>query len=292
MFNKNKISHFLSITSVILFYLMFIFVSESFSSVGDDIDDKKVHFMGFQKLEVNDSIMSINDPKVFNNVDSNLVNIFDSIQKEFGEPIKVKWGYRDPRTNRQVGGARNSAHIYGKALDLYLDSPSRESIKRLITISTKYNVLGLGVYSDAQVLHIDIDSTKGRRVWGSSYHSGSIPRWASVEVKQHLNKNVQSFKIIDKVLNISETKTEVKKEEPIKELKIEEKVERPKVEKCSTKLEIEKNVESVKIDYYIVKKGDTVYSLAKNNQTTVENLCKINNIKNYNIRIGQKIKFK
>jgi LysM repeat protein len=253
---------------------MFIFISESFSSVRNDAHDKKVHFMGFQKLEVNDTILSINDPDVFNKVDSNLINIFDSIQRDFGQPIKVKWGYRDQRTNRQVGGARNSAHIYGKALDLCLDSPSRESIKKLITISSKYNILGIGVYSDAQVLHIDIDTTKGRRVWGSSYHSSSVPRWASIEVKQHLSKNstlCDSIKVIKiKPVIVEDTKI-VKLEEPKKVIRSEEKTKS-------------------KIQYYTVKKGDTLYSLAKNNGTTVDSLCRINNIENFNIKIGQKIK--
>ena len=74
MFKKFKVSQFLSLFSVILFYLMFIFIFESFSSVGNDIQDKKIHFMGFQKIEVNDSVVSINDPSVFENVDSTLIS--------------------------------------------------------------------------------------------------------------------------------------------------------------------------------------------------------------------------
>ena len=176
-----------------------------------------------------------------------------------------------------VGGARNSAHLYGKALDIYLDEPSRESIKKLITISSKFNVLGIGVYSDAQVLHIDIDSTKGRRVWGSSYSSRSVPKWAMVEVKQHLSKR-------------SETDSTIKAVEPKVQVKVEPKVEvKKEIKKVETKVK-EVKKDSIKIEYYMVKKGDTVYSLAKNNQTTVEDLCRINKIENYNIKIGQKIR--
>jgi len=262
--SKVKIPHFKFGFWMIFIYGMFIFITESFSFEKEPID-KKVHYMGFQKMETVDSIVSINDISIFNKVDSNLVNIFDSIQSDFGKPIKIKWGFRDPKTNRNVGGARRSAHMSGKALDLYLDKPNRDSIKRLITISSKYNILGIGVYSDAQVLHIDIDSTKGRRVWGSSYSSRSIPRWAYTEVKNHLSKNIK--------INTS-TKNVVTPIEP-------KKVEVKKIE-----------VKEVKIKYYTIKKGDTVYSLAKNNGTTVDELCKLNNIKNYNIKIGQKIKLK
>ncbi len=38
---------------------------------------------------------------------------------------------------------------------------------------------------------------------------------------------------------------------------------------------------------YVVKVGDTIYSIAKKNQTTVSNLMEINNLKSNNITIGQ-----
>ena len=44
-------------------------------------------------------------------------------------------------------------------------------------------------------------------------------------------------------------------------------------------------------NYYIIKKGDALSKIAKENNTTVENLVKINNIKNPNlIYVGQKIR--
>lgn len=271
---KSKISQFGFGFWMILSYCMFIFISESFSN-GTEPEVKKVHFMGFQKIEPVETIVSINDSAVFTKVDSNLVNIFDSIQSEFGKPIKIKWGFRDPKTNRMVGGARNSAHMSGKALDLYLDKPNRDSIKRLITISSKYNILGIGVYSDAQVLHIDIDSTKGRRVWGSSYSSRSVPRWAYIEVKNHLNK-------VSKIDSVKKDVTIIKVEQPVKVVKKEE-IKKVKKEEVKNKPQIL---------YHTVQKGDTVYSLAKNNGTTVEELLKLNGMKDFNIKIGQKIKIK
>jgi hypothetical protein len=34
-----------------------------------------------------------------------------------GKPIHISSGYRSPRLNREVGGADNSAHLYGQAAD-------------------------------------------------------------------------------------------------------------------------------------------------------------------------------
>jgi len=47
----------------------------------------------------------------------------------------------------------------------------------------------------------------------------------------------------------------------------------------------------VKPSFYIVKKGDTLYSIAKNNKIDIKYLCKINNITQESVlQIGQKLK--
>lgn len=45
-------------------------------------------------------------------------------------------------------------------------------------------------------------------------------------------------------------------------------------------------------NYYIVQKGDTLYSIAKQNNINVEEIIKLNNLENNIISIGQKIKIK
>ena len=45
-------------------------------------------------------------------------------------------------------------------------------------------------------------------------------------------------------------------------------------------------------DYYIVKKGDSLYSIAKRFNTTVVNLKSLNNLNSNLINVGQSIKIK
>ena len=45
-------------------------------------------------------------------------------------------------------------------------------------------------------------------------------------------------------------------------------------------------------DYYIVKKGDTLYSIASKFNTTVENIKRLNNLKTDTISIGEKLRLK
>ncbi len=62
-----------------------------------------------------------------------------------------------------------------------------------------------------------------------------------------------------------------------------------------SKVEITKNDESKPIaneNEYIVQQGDTLYSISKKFNTTVDVLVKINNIIDYKIALGQKLKLK
>ncbi len=56
---------------------------------------------------------------------------FDAIREAWGGPLGVASGYRPEPINRQVGGASNSYHVKGMALDIYpinnVDDPTDES---------------------------------------------------------------------------------------------------------------------------------------------------------------------
>ncbi|MDL2312522.1 NlpC/P60 family protein [Bacteroidales bacterium OttesenSCG-928-B11] len=56
--------------------------------------------------------------------------------------------------------------------------------------------------------------------------------------------------------------------------------------------QIDKQEKQEKISIYTVKKGDTLYGIAKRNKVTVEEIKKWNNLKNDRINIGQKLKIK
>ena len=56
---------------------------------------------------------------------------------------------------------------------------------------------------------------------------------------------------------------------------------------------LQKNEDKNSEKYHIIKKGDTLYAIAKKYGTTISNLCKINNIKENSIlQIGQKVRYK
>lgn len=48
-------------------------------------------------------------------------NIFEPIRAHFRVPIRISSGYRSPILNKAIGGATNSDHTRGEALDIDMD---------------------------------------------------------------------------------------------------------------------------------------------------------------------------
>ena len=57
-----------------------------------------------------------------NDVQANLEylvnNVLDKVREIYGKPIKVNSGYRSKLVNKKVGGASNSQHTKGEAVDI------------------------------------------------------------------------------------------------------------------------------------------------------------------------------
>jgi hypothetical protein len=126
--------------------------------------------------------------EVLDSVRSDVVEMFLNVQYDFKNPLKLVYGYRDPSKNKKIGGADKSSHLRKWAIDIHLNQSNKQDILTLVELSSKHGALGIGVYKDAQDIHLDMDPGLGRRSWGSNYKSSSIPSWAQEAVKNHLSK--------------------------------------------------------------------------------------------------------
>lgn len=118
-------------------------------------------------------------------VNKSILDKFDQIKSMVGTPLTVTSGFRDPAHNAAVGGAKNSAHTRGNAVDVTFSGGIPETLK-LIEAASKAGIGGIGVYRPG-VLHFD---TEAKRAWGPSYHSDSIPDWARGAISKHLGGGV------------------------------------------------------------------------------------------------------
>jgi hypothetical protein len=90
-----------------------------------------------------------------------------------GQDFGIVSGYRDPKKNEEVGGAKGSQHIHGNAFDVDTTGWPEEDKLALATLAREQGFKGFGFYDNN--MHFDVG---GQRVWGPSFSSDSIPEWA------------------------------------------------------------------------------------------------------------------
>lgn len=99
-----------------------------------------------------------------------LAKAFERIRKLMGEPLIVSSGYRTAVYNDRIGGASQSQHVQGRALDLKPTSNDRGALKRLHAAALKARgerlLVGIGVY--ANFIHIDTRPGYRARNWTGS----------------------------------------------------------------------------------------------------------------------------
>lgn len=108
-------------------------------------------------------------------INSKLLDRLVDVAKAAGYKLKLISGYRSPKYNTQVGGAKSSAHTRRNAVDITVSDKSYKERVRLIQIAIDKGIRGIGVYNTS--LHFDIE---GKRAWGPNYSRTSLPSvsWA------------------------------------------------------------------------------------------------------------------
>jgi uncharacterized protein YcbK (DUF882 family) len=82
--------------------------------------------------------------------DRKLLEVLECMRHATGDrPLTIVSGYRSEATNRAVGGARNSQHLYGRAADV---QPGRFKVGQAFDCGAT----GVGYSSDGWVVHVDV----------------------------------------------------------------------------------------------------------------------------------------
>lgn len=116
----------------------------------------------FSKEEFNSKDGATMPDDVFCNI-VKLANQLQILRNHIGKPIVINSGYRSPSHNKNVGGAKNSQHVLGKAADIRIAGmTSREVYNTIEKLINSGDMLqgGLGYYPN--FVHYDIRKNKAR----------------------------------------------------------------------------------------------------------------------------------
>lgn len=107
-------------------------------------------------------------------IDRDMIHALDEVRAAFGRPIRITSGYRSLSHNAAVGGAKNSQHLHGKAVDIALDPYSSAERHRLMLLLLDHGFTSFGTYGHIPgMLHAD---TRG---FAARWHHGpgQPPAW-------------------------------------------------------------------------------------------------------------------
>ena len=74
-------------------------------------------------------------PSIRVNLEKLIANVLQPLRDKYGKPIIVDSGYRCPKLNQTVGGAKTSQHLYGQAVDIHSISDSVKDNKELFDLA-------------------------------------------------------------------------------------------------------------------------------------------------------------
>lgn len=142
-----------------------------------------------QRRAVNsfDLIMADGSKPDIEGVKPAVLTAFQDLQNAWGKQIPIRSGFRDEARNRDAGGAKQSQHLDGNALDLDVSAMSEDERKDLIRTASALGFKGIGVYQNS--IHLDMG---GRRAWGPNHHSDSVPGWAQDVIGEHMAEKATS----------------------------------------------------------------------------------------------------
>lgn len=98
------------------------------------------------------------DPRILPELRDKLVQL----AQRLNTTLTITSAYRSPEYNRRVGGAANSTHVQGKAVDIVQTGYTIQERQELIRVAHELGLVGIGIYNT--FTHVDIGS---KRAWGS-----------------------------------------------------------------------------------------------------------------------------
>lgn len=116
------------------------------------------------KLGINNEVDWSDSAWIIENLERLCVCTLEPIRRYLDEPVFISSGYRCPRLNEVLKGARNSQHRYGEAADFYFDSFGSRWYEVVIYLITSPHVPFDQLIIYPTFLHISLSPPNRREV--------------------------------------------------------------------------------------------------------------------------------
>ena len=142
----------------------------SLSNDGDEFLSENFTVREFRSRDGSDVVL----------IDTELVDILQSVRDYFGVPVTITSAYRTPSHNRAVGGAANSQHVLGTAADIVVSGVSPEDVAEYIEYLQPTKG-GIGLYNS--FVHVDVRPNRSRwQNFGTERSVSGFPGFATSKV--------------------------------------------------------------------------------------------------------------
>jgi uncharacterized protein YcbK (DUF882 family) len=106
-------------------------------------------------------------PEVVENLKALCENVLEKIRIHFGRPLSINSGYRGPKLNKAIGGAKNSQHMTGQAADIEMVGMDNKILFCWIKDNLEFDQLILEYYKpgvpDSGWVHVSWNSNGNRK---------------------------------------------------------------------------------------------------------------------------------
>jgi hypothetical protein len=113
-------------------------------------------------------------------VEQDLLDALEAFRSVVGAPVHIHSGYRCAQHNAEIGGAKGSLHVAGRAADVSVVGKTARQLKAIA--ETVPRIKGFGIDDHKNYLHIDVRLSDVACLWCYSEGGKTIPYYDSQEV--------------------------------------------------------------------------------------------------------------
>ena len=95
-------------------------------------------------------------------LDEKLLEKLQKLRSKIGRPLIINSAYRCPERNAQVGGAKKSQHLFGRAADVSMHNLNL-SQNQILEMAKNLDFTGIGLYNN--FVHLDVRNSPEIVVW-------------------------------------------------------------------------------------------------------------------------------